>query len=82
MDNFMNEYFGPLGKEYCVYFYVLSIVFGVTFVLGLISVGTFIVLHHKKVDTLFIANSFFLLFNSFFGYLANRLLNTMCVKSL
>ena len=82
MENFMNEYFGPLGKEYCVYFYALSIIFGVTFVLSLISIGSFLVMHHKKVDALFIANSFFILFNSFLAYLANRLLNTMCVKSL
>ena len=82
MDNFMNSYFGPLGKEYCTYFYVLSIIFGVTFVLSLISIATFIAMHGKKVDTVFIVNSFFILFNSFLAYLANRLLNTMCVKSL
>ena len=82
MDNFMDDYFGPLGKEYCVYFYVLSIIFGITFFLSLISVGSFMVMHHKKVDAMFIANAFFLLFNSFLAYLSNRLLNTMCVKTL
>jgi len=40
------------------------------------------VMHHKKVDAMFIANAFFLLFNSFLAYLSNRLLNTMCVKTL
>lgn len=82
MDNFMDAYFGPLGKEYCTYFYVLSIIFGVTFVLSAISIGTFIVMHHKKVDAMFIANSFMILFNSFLAYLSNRLLNAMCVKTL
>jgi hypothetical protein len=82
MDDFMNAYFGPLGKEYCTYFYVLSIIFGVTFVLSAISIGSFMVMHHKKVDAMFIANSFFVLLNSFLAYLANRVLNTMCVKSL
>ena len=82
MDNFMNEYFGPLGKEYCTYFYVLSIIFGVTFVLSAISIASFIVLHHKKVDAMFIVNSFFILFNSFLAYLVNRIMNTMCIKSL
>jgi hypothetical protein len=82
MDNFMNEYFGPLGKEYCTYFYVLSIIFGVTFVLSAISIGSFILMHHKKVDAMFIVNSFFILFNSFLAYLVNRIMNTMCVKSL
>ena len=82
MDNFMDTYFGPLGKEYCTYFYVLAIIFGVGFVLSAISVATYIVLHHKKVDAMFIANSIVLLLNSFLAYLVNRLLNTMCVKSL
>ena len=82
MDSFMNSYFGPLGKEYCTYFYVLSIIFGIGFVLSLISVATFIVMHHKKVDAMFVANSFVLLVNAFLAYLVNRLLNTMCVKSL
>jgi hypothetical protein len=78
----MDAYFGPLGKEYCVYFYVLAIIFGVTFVLSAISIGSFIVMHHKKVDSMFIANSFLILFNTFLAYLSNRLLNTMCVKTL
>ena len=82
MNNFMNSYFGPLGQEYCMYFYILSIIFGVSFVLSLISIGMFIVMHHKKVDTMFVVNAFFILFNTFLAYLANRLLNTMCVKSL
>lgn len=82
MDGFMNNYFGPLGKEYCTYFYVLSIIFGLTFVFSAISIASVIVMHHKKVDTMFVINSLFLLFNSFLAYLANRIMNTMCVKTL
>ena len=82
MNNFMNSYFGPLGQEYCVYFYALSIIFGVTFVFSAISIASFIVLHHKKVDVMFIVNSALVLFNSFLAYLANRLLHTMCVKTI
>ena len=82
MNNFMNSYFGPLGQEYCVYFYALSIIFGVTFVFSAISIASFIVMHHKKVDVMFIVNSALVLFNSFLAYLANRLLHTMCVKTI
>lgn len=82
MNNFMNSYFGPLGKEYCTYFYVLSIIFGIGFVISLLSIGSFIVMNHKKVDAMFVANSIMVLFNAFLAYLVNRLLNTMCVKSL
>jgi hypothetical protein len=80
MNNFMNSYFGPLGQEYCVYFYALSIIFGITFLFSAISIASFIVMHHKKVDVMFIVNAALVLFNSFLAYLANRLLHTMCVK--
>lgn len=82
MDNFMEAYFGPLGKEYYTYFYALSIFFGIGFVVSAISVASYIVMRYKKVDMMFIANSFILLLNSFLIYFVNRLLNTMCVKSL
>jgi hypothetical protein len=82
MDNFMNSYFGPLGREYCTYFYILSIIFGVTFVLSAISILSFMVMNTKKVNMMFVVNSFFVLLNTFLAYLVNRLLNTMCVKSL
>jgi hypothetical protein len=78
----MNSYFGPLGKEYCTYFYILSIIFGVTFVLSAISILSFMVMNSKKVNMMFVINAFFVLLNTFLAYLANRLLNTMCVKTL
>lgn len=82
MDNFMNTYFGPLGKEYCVYFYALSIITGFTFAISLISVVTYMVMHFSKVNTMFIANSALIVFNTFLAYISNRLLHTMCVRAL
>jgi hypothetical protein len=78
----MDKYFGPLPREYCVYFYALSIIFGVMFVMSVISISYFMITHVKKINTMFIVNSIFILFNSFLAYLANRLLHTMCVKSI
>lgn len=78
----MDQYFGPLPREYCVYFYALSIVFGIMFVMSAISIAYFMITHIKKVNTMFIVNSVFILLNSFLAYLANRLLHTMCVKSI
>ena len=78
----MDQYFGPLPREYCMYFYVLSIVFGIMFVMSAISIAYFMVTHIKKINTMFIVNSIFILLNSFLAYLANRLLHTMCVKSV
>ena len=82
MDNFMNTYFGPLGEEYCVYFYALSIFFGIAFVLSVISVVTYMIMHVNKINMTFLIHTFFLLLNSFLAYLVNRLLHTMCMKSI
>ncbi len=82
MDSFMNTYFGPLGEEYCVYFYALSIFFGIAFVLSVISVVTYTFTHFNKINMNFLIHTFFLLINSFLAYLVNRLLHTMCMKSI
>ena len=78
----MDNYFGPLPREYCVYFYVLSIISGVIFALTAISIAYFMITHIKKINTMFVVNSIFILFNSFLAYIANRLLHTMCVKAI
>ena len=82
MASFMNTYFGPLGEEYCVYFYALSIFFGIMFVLSLLSVLSYMFMNFKKLNMMFVANTFFLLLNSFLAYLSNRLLHTMCIFHL
>ena len=78
----MNNYFGPLPREYCVYFYILSIIFGLIFVFSAVSIAYFMIMHFKKVNTMFVINSLMVLFNTFLAYIANRLLHTMCVKSI
>jgi hypothetical protein len=80
MNTFMNEYFGPLGKEYCVYFYFLSIFFFILYVMSLISVIIFIIRHYNKVNLQFIINSVMILANTLVGYFVNRLLHTMCIN--
>jgi hypothetical protein len=82
MVSLMDQYFGPLPREYCVYFYALSIVFGVMFLMSAVSIAYFMITHIKKVNTMFIVNSIFILLNSFLAYLVNRLLHTMCVKAI
>ena len=81
-SSFMNQYFGPLSREYCVYFYALSIIFAGMFIMSAVSIGVFMVTNIKKVNLMFIVNSILILLNSFLAYFANRLLHTMCVKSI
>jgi hypothetical protein len=78
----MDKFFGPLPREYCVYFYALSIVFSIFFVISALSTIYFMVNHIQKVNAMFIFNSCLILLNTFFAYLVNRLLHTMCVKSI
>ena len=82
MDNFMHTYFGPLGKEYCVYFYALSIIAGITFAISVISVMWYAVMHMNKITSMFVVNAALVIFNTFLAYIANRLLHTMCIRSL
>ena len=81
-SSFMNAYFGPLSREYCAYFYVLSIFFGIVFVIVLLSIVGFIAMNYKKVNGMYMMNSVLVLVNLFIVYFANRLLHTMCVKSI
>jgi len=80
MSQIMDKYFGPLSREYCVYFYALSVVFGALFAISTVSIVSFMIMNYKKVDMMFIGNSTLMLINTFLAYLANRLLHTMCVK--
>jgi hypothetical protein len=82
MNTFMDTYFGPLGQEWCVYFYLLSIIFGVMFAFSAVSIVSFAVMNTKKINMMFVVNSSLVLFNIFLAYLANRLLNTMCMRTL
>ena len=80
MNYFMDKYFGPLPKDYCAYFYALSILFGFSFVFALVSFLSLLLF--RKISTKIIVNSLLVLFNLFLGYISNRLLHTICVRSL
>ena len=78
----MTTYFGPLGREYCIYFYLMSIVFFVFFILSIIGVVSAVVMKGKKIDFMFILNGSMLILNTLLAYFVNRLLNTMCRGSV
>lgn len=82
MQDFMQDYFGPLGQEYCLYFYFLSIIFYILFIMSLIGVAGGIYMNYKKLNTMFVLNSSLLILNTLLAYFVNRLLNTMCMNSI
>ena len=78
----MTTYFGPLSREYCTYFYLMSILFFGFFILSIIGVVSTVVMKGKKMDFMFILNSSMLILNTLLAYFVNRLLNTMCTGSV
>jgi len=78
----MNTYFGPLGKESCLYFYVLSVFCGFSLVIVLITTLIYVFKNYNKINTMYFMNISLASLNLFVGYFVNRLLHTMCVRSL
>ena len=82
MGDFMTSYFGPLDKESCVYFLFLSMIFFAILVFTLIGEALFVIKNYKNLNFKVFSNGVLLLFNSFIAYFVNRLLYTMCSKTL
>ena len=78
----MNQVFGPLGKDSCMYFYFFSVFFYITFILAVVGAVWYIVTKYKSLNNMHIINFVFAIVNSFLAYFVNRLLHTMCVRSL
>ena len=82
MSDFMNMYFGPLNKDSCIYFFILSFIFFVALIVALFMHILFFVKNFKQVNFKFVTNAILIFFNIFIIYFVNRLLYTMCSKSL
>jgi hypothetical protein len=82
MSDFMNTYFGPLDKKYCVYFLLMSFSFFVFFCLTLVSEAVFIFRNYNKISFRMLLNGILILFNLFIVYFINRLFYTICTKSI
>lgn len=82
MSDFMTTYFGPLDKQSCVYFLFLSMIFFAILIFTLIGEMLYVIKHFKELNLRVFTSGILLLFNSFIAYFVNRLLYTMCSKSL
>ena len=76
LDGF-NSFFSPLGKEYCNYFYFLSVFF---FILAVIQVGLFAMKAMQKGSVKELPQLFIYLLYPLLAYFQNRLLFSMCVN--
>jgi hypothetical protein len=79
MDS-ISSLFAPLGKEYCMYFYFMSVFGLLTFLATIISMLYLLV--KNKLDSYSMINSITLMISTFLSYFVNRLMFTMCSASI
>ena len=78
----MNSYFGPLSLDSCVYFLFIAMIFFALIVFALVADIFWIFKNYKYFNTRMFTGGLLMLFNLFVAYFVNRLLYTMCTKSL
>jgi len=77
----MDSTFGPLGKQYCDWFYWLSVISLILFVISIVSVLYTLIFTGEKLSTSLLLNLLTVSFVYFIPYFENRLLYTMCNNS-
>ena len=82
MSDFMSAYFGPLDKSSCSYFLFLSVIFFGILVFALIAEIYYTITNFKQLNFRIVYNGLLLLLNLWLVYFVNRLMYTMCTKSL
>ena len=82
MSDFMSTYFGPLDKGSCVYFLFITMFFFAMLIFTIIGEILFLVKRYNQLNFRVFTNGLLLLFNAFLAYFVNRLLYSMCTKSL
>jgi len=78
----MSNYFGPLDKSNCVYFLIICIIFFAALVFTAFANIFWLFKNYKQLNFRIFTGGILMLFNVFLAYFVNRLLYTMCTKSL
>lgn len=82
MSKLLENLLGPLDKSACLYFYFLSALFLFIFAFFIFGGIVFFIRRRKQMTTDFVIKGLLMLFNVFLAYFINRLLYSMCSKSL
>jgi len=77
MDNLLESFFGPLNKDYCLYFYILSVVGFILLTMMLATTLMVGITKRKGIDFYLQSVSVAIAYGIF--YFQNRLLYSMCV---
>lgn len=79
---FLERIAGPLDKNSCTYFLITTLLFFFILILTLLGDIFYTILNFKKINMTNFTSGILILFNIFLAYFVNRLLLTMCRKSL
>jgi hypothetical protein len=82
MSELMSVYFGALDKNSCVYFLIISIIFFILLAIAIFANIFWLFNNYKQLNFRLFTGGIVMLFNLFLAYFVNRLLYTMCTKSL
>jgi len=76
----MNDFFGPLGKENCIFYYILEVFFFLAFIVSAFMLGyeTF----YKRINIMENKRTLWIVGYSFLMYYLNRLTYSICINSL
>lgn len=82
MNNLLYTFFGPLNKDFCIYFLFLTIIYFSVLVLALIIEIIYIIKNYNKLNLRLFINAILIFSNLFLGYFVNRILFSICNNSL
>jgi hypothetical protein len=82
MATLQNMIFGPLSSDSCMYFFFLTAFFFFLLVITLIAGILLVIRRPNQINFKVGIHGLLLFFNVFLAYFVNRLLYTMCNKSL
>jgi hypothetical protein len=78
-NNLTDSLYGPLNKEYCIYFYILSVIGFMLMIVCILS--TFIIGITKRKDSVFYSEMIMISIMYGLIYFHNRLLFSICTSS-
>ena len=82
MSDLVTTFFGPLDKKACIYFLVISVLFFMGLIILLFNEIYYVINNFGRLNFRLITSGLIILFNVFIAYFVNRLLYTMCNKTL
>jgi len=82
MSSLYQTFFGPLDKNSCLYFYILSLFFFIVLIFVLIKEIIYVLKNFKSLNYMMFFKGLLVTTNIFLAYFVNRLMYTMCTKSL